>query len=684
MSTRRRKPTTPWPSVKIDGQLENAEREWLHTNAAGAYAMSTLALMHTRRYHGLLVAALDPPLDRHVVLSHMEAEIQVNRRHYQLSTHRFPSVAPTPGFRLLQRFDQDPLPRWTFRLGRHRLERSVCLIPGQNAVLIATTWFGNGPALLRQRPLMPFRELHQLTCAHGGMLQRVTMRPGEVEIQPVHSMPPVLFGHDGLFVGSPEWYRAFEYVEDKRRFDTSQEDLWTPGTFETKLEPKIPSYIVVAVEDLPEHPAPALFSFAHERLAATDPGPDRSLTVRRLAVAADCFSADQSERSGVLAGYPWYGLWTRDLLQALPGVYLARGEVDSAKRALRGVIDSMREGLVPRRLLGTPAARVSELSARAQVGDVRETELGAVEFAAADPTLLLFEVARFMLRFVDHTDEFVQKDLFPALKRAFDAIRRGRRKQGLWLSDEGLVITGKPGIPLTWMDARIDGVPVTPRTGAAVELQGYWSRGCRTVAELANELGDARVARLASSAGEACRAAFRRRFWCEEAAYPFDCVSEAVAPEQAWADGAIRPNAVLALAADRSLFHTWQAAAIIKRARRDLLTPVGLRSLAPDEPGFRGDFGETFEDRQQSYHQGAVWAHLLGALGAAELEMSPGDFEVEEELRAIAERAVREGPVLGHIPQVWEGEAPHRAAGAPAQATSCAALLWLLAVELRL
>ena len=222
----------PWPLVHVDGELERAEKEWLHTNGAGAYAMSTLALMHTRRHHGLLVASLEPPLGRHVILSHAETHVTVGDRTHKLSTHQFPGVAATPGYRHLRSFAQDPLPRWTYLLGKHKLERTIALAPGRNALVMRYHWFGPTPARLQLMPLMPLRPVEHLALEHGGMLQRVTLRTGEVEIQPIPTLPPIAFAHRGVFMGSPDWWRRFEYGEDLRRYTDFQEDMWTPGTFE--------------------------------------------------------------------------------------------------------------------------------------------------------------------------------------------------------------------------------------------------------------------------------------------------------------------------------------------------------------------------------------------------------------------------------------------------------------------
>jgi predicted glycogen debranching enzyme len=205
----------PWPAVSVEGELERAESEWLAANNLGAYSMSTVALMHTRRQHGLLVSHLAEDFRRHVVLSHLEMTLEVAGRTHKLSTHQFPNMAPTLGYRALENFTQDPLPRWVYRFPSGTIERTVSLVHDRQAVIVALTWSGKEKARLSLRPLMPMRPADELTYEHGGMLQKVTLKPGEVEVQPVAHLPPVVFGHNGVFMGYPDWWRKFEYLDDR-------------------------------------------------------------------------------------------------------------------------------------------------------------------------------------------------------------------------------------------------------------------------------------------------------------------------------------------------------------------------------------------------------------------------------------------------------------------------------------
>ena len=247
-----------WPSVAVAGDLARARREWIHTNGAGAYASSTIAGMHARRYHGLLIAALDPPQGRHLFLSHVDATIALpregsgppSRQRWDLAKHQFPSVDPTTGPFYLQRFDQDPLPRWTYAVPAGELEITLALVRGENAAVLRYRFRGKRPVLLTLRPLLAARGFQKLQRENGGMLQRVELRPGEMRVQPRKDLPRVCFRYEGTFVGSPDWWRRFEYLEERDRGLDYEEDLWTPGVFELSIG-DAPSYLVAGVDHLP-------------------------------------------------------------------------------------------------------------------------------------------------------------------------------------------------------------------------------------------------------------------------------------------------------------------------------------------------------------------------------------------------------------------------------------------------
>ena len=646
-----------WPRVETKGELEPAEREWLHTNGAGAYAMSTLALMHTRRYHGLLVASLDPPLKRYVIVSQLDVVASSGTRIYRLGTHQFPGVAATPGYRLLDSFAQDPIPRWTFKLGRSILESRLCLARGESATVMSYTWQGQRRLRLSVKPLFAMRPMAEVIHEHGSMMQTVSMRHGEVEIRPVPELPAVVFGHSGVFMGSPDWWRRFEYPVDRNRGVHHQEDLWTPGTFELDLEPGQTQYLVFAVNRLPKAAPRDCMDETCRALEALDPGDTHSNVTRRLSIAAEQFRADLGDRRGVISGYPWLDLATRDTMIALPGLYLSNGDIDGAKRVLSTMIGARIDGLLTRGV--------------AENGSIATQP-------TADSSLWLFDAAARLLEHTGLDDAFVKGELYPALEAIFERVTSNRREV-IWCTADGLLANGgDPTEPLTWMDSRADGVAVTLRSGLAVELQALWAGACATLARLSTHYGRADVAQRALAALAAARSAFERRFWCAETRYPYDCLSIEEAGPGAFRDASIRPNALMALAIHPELFPHWQAVAIVERVRERLLTPMGLRTLEQRHPDYRGDFRGPMHERRAAYHQGTAWVFLLGFYARAALALEPNDFELQIELRHAFEQLSDAGPVIGQLAQVASGDPPHRLGGCPAQAWSVAELLRVL------
>jgi predicted glycogen debranching enzyme len=232
------------------------------------------------------------------------------------------------------------------------------------------------------------------------------------------------------------------------------------------------------------------------------------------------------------------------------------------------------------------------------------------------------------------------------------------------------------------MDAHIGATPVTPRRGIAIEQQALYTQATGTLATLADELGNATLAAACREAGVRARAAFRARFWCHDTDFPYDCVSESRDAQDAWVDPSIRPNALIALAVDPSLFEDWQARAIVARVKAELLTPRGVRSLSPLDPRYVSQFAGGAEEKELAYHQGTAWTHLLGFYVRAAIRLSPDDDEVREELRHVVEGALDGAVILGQIAQLADGDMPHRARGCPAQASSVAELIRALVVDL--
>jgi len=659
-----------WPHVEVRGDLGRVlYREWVLGNGAGAYASSTVACMHTRRYHGLLVAALEPPQKRHVVLSHIDVTVIVPpkagapRGVWDLAKHQFPGIDPDRGPFWLDRFDQDPLPRWTYAVAGGELEIALALVRGENGAVLRYTWRGPQPVVLSLRPLLAMRHIHGLMREHGAMEQRVELRAGEMRVRPMKALPRLCFKYEGTFVGSPDWWRRFEYLIERDRGLEFQEDLWTPGVFEMRPDPSgAPSFLVVGVDKLPEGRPEVLFEAAADAVRAADPGEDKSLLERKLSIAAELYRAELSPKPAIVGGYPWFSAWGSEGLVALPGLYVSTGKAEAAIEVLRGFLAGLQNGLVAKRF---------------------PDEGGALDTASADATLWLFEAARVLADALGDKHPFLTGELLTALTMAFEVIHRGSAPHGIRLSSDGLFVAGKPGDTLTWMDARVFGRAVTSRAGCPVELSALWARACDTLARLAHAAEQGALADRADIACRRARAAFQARFWCESSEYPYDVISELPSGEGSFCDASVRPNAVLALAVDPASFTPERARATLLRARAELVTPAGLRTLAPSDPAFRGRYAGGPTERDESLHQGTVWPWLLGVYTRAARSVLPADDRLVAELPALLESAASNEIAVGQVAELASGEAPHVPAGCPAQAFSVAELLRAIKGDVR-
>jgi predicted glycogen debranching enzyme len=642
----------PWPVVHVGGELERADAEWLCANDQGAYAMSTVALMHTRRQHGILVTHLGEDFRRHVVVSHLEMTLEVAGRSHQLSTHQFPNVAPTPGYRFLESFAQDPLPRWVFRLPSGTVERTLCLTPGHRGVITGFTWSGKEPARLLLRPLMPMRAANSLSFEHGAMLQKVTLRPGEVEVQPVLELPAVFFRHSGVFMGSPDWWRKFEYLDDRGRYEDFQEDMWSPGVFELILEPRRTSYLLAYVGRAPVGSPEELVMAAAQHRLGCDPGRQQPPTVRALCVAAEAFVLGDGE--AVVAGHPWLDVWSRDWLLSLPGIFLVRDQQERARRSVALLVARLVDGFLPQRVT---------------VGDEMRTP-------CVDATLWVFPIVRRLVGGQGDAAEF-SAQVMPQLRTMFERLARGGPPVA-WLSTDGLLLNGASA-PLTWMDAKDGHGGYTPRRGLAVEIQALWVQAAESWAELCDLHGDTLGAELARRAAERASDAFRARFWNAAARYPFDCIDPGVDGAEPSYDASIRPNALIACAIAPELFEAWQRRDILEKVEASLLTRRGVRTLDPADPRYVANAGGTIEERRASSHQGTVWPHLFAYYVRAKLREAP---ESKGELRRQLAEVLTRGSTLGYVNQNADGDEPHRVRGSPAYAAATAMLLEALVLDL--
>ena len=607
--------------------LETSRRlEWLETNGRGGFAMGTVAGLNTRRYHGLLTGALRPPVERNLFVSRVEEEFAG----VATGVAQYPGAVAPAGFSAIESFALTPFPEWRFSNG---LEKQFLLMPGRDAAVLRYRAAAGGT--LRVRPFFAFRDYHSLT--HRNEFWDRTVRParGGILLQPYASLPGLEVRFGGTFHEDAHWYLDHEYAEERARGLDFREDLFTPGILEIELEPGVWTDVVFSLDAAPVDAA----AEAARRRADTRPWLD---------LAADQFLVRRAEGSlTIIAGYPWFTDWGRDTMISLPGLLIARGRLEEAREILEGFLAHLDRGILPNRF-----------------PDAGETP----EYNTADATLWMFEAVAAYLR--AGGDRGFLRDVFYA--KAKDILAWHWR--GTWFRIQAdpadhLLSAGEPGVQLTWMDAKVGDWVVTPRHGKAVEINALWYNALCLTRDWAAELGDTGTAGLLAKECEITGQNFRAVFWNAARGYLNDVAG----------DASLRPNQLLAVSLTHSPLDVEQQQAVVLACERDLLTPFGLRTLAPWDPAFRPRYEGSPVERDGAYHQGTVWPWLFGPYAFGYLKAFGGSQLAADHALAIAlqwEEQLQIGG-LGSISEVFDGAAPHRAGGCPAQAWSVAELIRL-------
>jgi len=638
-----------------------AAREWLCTNGLGGFASGTVAGVLTRRYHGLLVAALAPPLGRTLLVAKADETVEYAGLRRALGTNRWADGTVDPaGHRDLERFRLDgTTPVWTYAVADALLEKRVWMEPGANTTYV--TWRlvrGGGPLALEARVFVNYRDYHATTRGDGWTM-RVTPVPSGVSVVAYEGARPVLLlaradGGAAEVAPAHTWHHRFELSRERERGLDAQDDHLHAATVRATLGPGETLTLAASAEAAPSPDGAAAWRrrTAHEadvlerwRRAA---GPAAPGWIEHLALAADQFVVrrplpdDADGGRTLIAGYHWFGDWRRDTMIALPGLTLATGRPEIAARVLRTFARFVDRGMLPNRF-----------------PDGGE----APEYNTVDASLWYFEAVRAYRAATG--DAGLVKELYPVLeemvRRHVEGTRHGIRVDPA----DGLLASGEPGVQLTWMDAKVGDWVVTPRRGKAVEINALWYNALVAMAGFAGELGRP-AARWESLAARV--AASFDRFWNADRGCCFDVVD---GPDGD--DPALRPNQIFALALPESPLSAERQRAVVDACARRLLTSYGLRSLAPGERAYHGRYGGDALARDGAYHQGTVWAWLLGPFALAHAR-AHGDREAARAfLEPLAHHLGDYG--LGSIAEVFDGDAPFAPGGCIAQAWSVAETL---------
>ena len=627
------------------------DAEWLETNGLGGYALSTVSGRNARRYHGLLVAATSPPTGRAVLLGKLEETLVLGEERFDLSVNRYAGRLHPRGDLHLRAFRVDPFPTWDFEVGDVRLRRTFLLVHGEETAVIRWELASEpaGPVWLEVRPLLVYRGHHELRGPGTPCDPAVWHEDGAVRLHPCVDLPDLRLAHDADSVAETFfWYRGLEYDLDRERGFEFTEDLFSPLSFSWDLSSRPEATLVATLGNRSADDAPALCAAEEKRRRRVEgAGSDRRL-LRLLRAAADRFVVKRGDGWTVIAGYPWFTDWGRDAMIALPGLLLTTRRFDVARSVLETFARHVDRGMVPNRF---------------------PDEGTEPEYNNVDGTLWFVEAVRAYHE--ASRDEAFLRQVYPLLVEIVERHLRGTRF-GIRADVDGLLSSGEPGQQLTWMDAKVDGRVVTPRSGKPVEVQALWHNALRIVALYAANLGDAFTAARLLALADQARESFGALFWDEKSGY----LADVVAPDGT-RDLTLRPNQLFALSLHRPLLSGARAASVLRVVEERLLTPYGVRTLDPAHPDYRGRFEGGPAERDAAYHQGTAWPWLLGSLVDAHLAVRGNNPESRRTASAWLAPLVEHlfGPGLGQLPEVFDGDPPHRPGGSVAQAWSVGEVL---------
>jgi predicted glycogen debranching enzyme len=615
--------------------------EWIETNGLGGYSSCTVSGANTRRYHGLLVAAMNPPVGRVVVLSKLDESIITDAGRFELSSNQYPGTIHPQGFNYLQSFQRDLFPEFEFVAGEIRLRKTVVAVQGENTtVVLYEVLAADKKFKMEFLPLCSARDFHYTTHANNAINTGYKFLDGVFQTKNYHGSPDLFISVPGSqFEPAQHWYHDFEFVREEERGLDFNEDLFSHGKFIVELNKGDRVGIIISVEDPGGRDAFSLYSDERKQRTSYVKQFSWNENVRRLALAADQFIVNRGEKlKTIIAGYHWFGDWGRDTMIALPGLCLATGRPAEAKKILLEFTSFLSEGMLPNRF----------------------PELGeAPEYNTADATLWFFYS---IYKYYQLTSDlaFITQ-LIPALKEIISWHDKGTR-YNIHVDSDGLLYAGAEGVQLTWMDAKVGDWVVTPRRGKPVEINALWFNALSVMSTLLAAIGNAKESADFGKRAEAVRDQFVKSFWDAKGGYLCDYIDG----EHRNSD--LRPNQLYALSLPFQLLPRDKAAKVFKAVTSHLMTSRGLRSLSPDHMDYQPVCAGSLWARDRAYHQGTVWSFLLGPYIDALIKVKGqnGRVEARRILDLFFDHLSEAG--VGTVSEIFDGQPPHTPRGCIAQA----------------
>jgi predicted glycogen debranching enzyme len=650
---------------------EVIQKEWLITNGLGGYASSTVPAINTRKYHGLLVAALNPPGNRTVCLSKLDEEVSIANNTYPLGANEFQNVIFPKGYNFLKEFSVSPFPKYTYSVDNVQVEKTIFMPNGKNAVVALYKILNRNDSDVKIQifPLVSCRHYHSVVDRWRDLLEFVQKPSGKgVELQ--FNIPKVALvaeATDGQFQKKVRWVERLYYREEALRGESNLDDCYQPGHFEIEASAnRNKEYAIVTVADESVEKAREILDDMRVNMYNLESLFEKELSRRQdfltnfyaltekvaennwlnwILLATDTFIAKGSgERKAVLAGYYWFESWGRDTFVSLPGLLLVTRRFEEAKKVLLDFAKYCKDGLIP---------------------NFVQDKSGEPVYNTVDAT---FWFVNAVLQYLKYTGDFkfVDRQLWETLEGIVENHERGTA-YGIHVDNDGLLAHGPR---LTWMDAEADGQAITPRAGKAVEIQALWYNALKVMELLAEKFDEKEQSEKYHLMAEKTRKSFAEKFWNPEKNCLFDVVNEH------GNDASLRPNQIIAVALDFTMLDGVRNEKIVDLVHREFLTPYGLCTLSRSDPKYVGVCVGDRRSRDQAYHNGTVWPWLNGPFIKAFLKTKGYvDYRLEYALKnfvlpLFSEQVLKAG--LGTLSEIFDGDPPHAARGCVAQAWSIA------------
>jgi predicted glycogen debranching enzyme len=638
------------------------QKEYITTNGLGGYASSTVTGCNTRRYHGLLVVSRPEDSERLVLLSKLEESIKIGHRYYYLSTNKYTENHVHPrGYLHLRKYEQTPFPRFIFTIKDITLVKEIFMIRGSRTTVIRYNIFGGGEDRFNfvLHPLLSFRKFHAIQRENHDFSTATEYSDGVLALKPYPEMPQLKLRAPGMeYKDLKNWYKNFQYEKEKERGLGYLEDLFNPGYFFTPEVSHFSADVVATCdEELPGDTAEE-YKKAMERTELlfdlADASPDDP-DEKSLVLAADLHIIQLKKqgdppRATIVAGYPWFGDWGRDTFISLPGLALCTGRKEEAREILLYFAEHCRDGLIPNRF-----------------GDLGTEPV----YNTVDASLWYINAIHHYLEATKNV-ESIKDDLYPVCRSIIENYRKGTQFN-IGMDKDGLISAGSRDVQLTWMDAKVEDWVVTPRNGKAVEINALWYNALCIMEKTARQLKDKASADDWEQLSRKVFQSFNNTFWHQREGYLYDNIS----PDGP--DASFRPNQLLAVSLPYPVLIEERQAQVVSKVHERLYIPMGIRSLDPDNPNYRGCYWGSPQERDSAYHMGVAWGWLLGPFIEAFLKANKYSPNAVSRARIMMDLWM--GDLLTNglntLSEIFDGDEPFTARGCISQA-------WTVAEALRI